>query len=46
MIREIVLDVDPAVAMFKYPVEFAVDVSDAPEMKGWAEKAARVCEQQ
>ena len=29
---------------FKYPVEFTVDVSDAPEMKDWAEKAARTCE--
>lgn len=46
VIREIVLDSDPAVAVFKYPVEFTVDVSDAPEMKEWAEKAARVCEQQ
>lgn len=46
VVREIVLDSDPAVAVFKYPVEFTVDVSDAPEMKEWAEKAARVCEQQ
>lgn len=46
VIREIVLDSDPAVAVFKYPVEFAVDVTDAPEMKEWAEKAARICEQQ
>ena len=33
-------------AVFRYPVEFLVDVSDAPEMKEWAEKAARVCERQ
>lgn len=46
VIREIVLDSEPAVAVFKYPVEFLLDVSDAPEMKEWAEKAARVCEQQ
>ncbi|HTU92897.1 MAG TPA: basic secretory protein-like protein [Gemmataceae bacterium] len=46
VIREIVLASDPAVVAFKYPVEFTVDVSDAPEMKEWAEKAARVCEQQ
>jgi hypothetical protein len=46
VIREIVLDSDPSVAIFKYPVEFSVDVSDAPEMKEWAEKAARICEQQ
>ena len=31
---------------FKYPIEFVVDVSDAPEMKEWAAKTARVCEQQ
>lgn len=46
VIREIVLDSDPLVAVFKYPVEFIVDVREAPEMKEWAEKAARVCEQQ
>jgi hypothetical protein len=46
VIREVVLDAEPAVIVFKYPVEFTVDVSDAPEMKDWAEKAARVCEQQ
>jgi hypothetical protein len=45
-VREIVLDAEPAVAVFKYPVEVVVDVSDAPEMKDWAEKAARVCERQ
>lgn len=46
VVREIVLDADPAVAVFRYPVEFTVIVSDAPEMKEWAEKAARICEQQ
>ncbi len=46
VIREIVLDSEPAVAVFKYPVEFIVDVREAPEMKEWAEKAARVCERQ
>jgi hypothetical protein len=46
VIREIVLDSEPAVAVFKYPVEFIVDVKEAPEMKEWAEKAARICERQ
>ena len=46
VIREIGVDADPAVAAFDYPIEFVVDVSDAPEMKEWAEKAARVCERQ
>jgi hypothetical protein len=45
-IREIVLESSPAVTVFKYPVEFVVDVSDAPEMKDWAEKSARICERQ
>jgi hypothetical protein len=43
-IRELSLDSDPPVSIFKYPVEFVVDVSDAPELKGWAEMAARTCE--
>ena len=43
-IREIALDSEPRVATFAHPVEFTVDVSDSPEMKEWAEKAARLCE--
>jgi len=46
IVREIVLDSEPTVAVFKYPVEFIVDVREAPEMKEWAEKAARICERQ
>jgi hypothetical protein len=46
VIREIKVESDPPVATFRYPVEFTVDVSDAPDMKEWAEKAARVCERQ
>jgi hypothetical protein len=45
-IREITVESDPVVAVFKHPIEFVVDVSDAPEMKEWTEKAARVCERQ
>jgi Peptidase of plants and bacteria len=45
-IREIALESEPAVSVFKHPVEVFVNVSDAPEMKEWAEKAARICEQQ
>jgi hypothetical protein len=45
VVREIAVDSDPRVETFKYPVEFAVNVSEAPEMKDWAEKAARTCEQ-
>jgi Peptidase of plants and bacteria len=46
IIREIKIDSDPVVATFRYPIEFTVDVSDAPEMKEWAEKTARLCERQ
>ena len=45
-IREIAVESDPAVAVFKYPVEFVVNVDEAPEMRDWAEKAARVCERE
>lgn len=45
-IREFTIESDPPVATFKYPVEFIVNVDDAPEMKAWAEKVARVCERQ
>jgi hypothetical protein len=45
-IREFVIESEPAVAIFKYPVEFLVNVDDAPEMKDWAEKAAQICERQ
>ena len=43
-IRELTIESDPAVATFRYPIEFSVDVSDAPELKEWADKAARICE--
>jgi hypothetical protein len=46
VVREIKIDSDPPVAPFRYPVEFTVNVTDAPEMAEWAEKAARVCERQ
>ena len=45
-IREIQLESEPPVAVFKYPVEIFVNVSDAPELKDWAQKAARICERQ
>jgi hypothetical protein len=42
-IRELSIDSEPPVAIFKYPVEFIVDVTDAPEMKVWAEDVASEC---
>jgi hypothetical protein len=44
VIRELAIKSEPAVAIFQYPVEFVIDVSDAPEMKDWAEKAAATCQ--
>ena len=44
VIRDIDIQSKPAVAIFRHPVEFAIDSSEAPEMKAWAERAARVCE--
>jgi hypothetical protein len=43
-IREISIDSEPAVTRFRFPVEFTVDTTDAPEMRDWAEKTARICE--
>jgi hypothetical protein len=44
VVRELAIDSQPPVARFRYPVEFVVDVSDAPEMKDWAENTAHICE--
>jgi len=46
VIREITIDSNPRVIPFRYPIEFALDVSDAPEMKEWGEKVVRICERQ
>ncbi len=43
-VREFTVVSEPPVAIFKYPVEFEVDCSDSPEMTGWAEEVARLCE--
>src|SRR6266540_1178664 len=43
-VREMVIEADPPVEIFRYPVEIVVDVTDAPEMKEWADKVARICE--
>ncbi|OWK35595.1 basic secretory protein-like protein [Fimbriiglobus ruber] len=45
-IDEIIIESTPRVAAFRYPIEFVLDVADAPEMKTWAEKTARICERQ
>lgn len=43
-IRELSIASEPPVAVFKCPVEFVVNVADAPDLKEWAEKVARTCE--
>jgi hypothetical protein len=45
-IREFVIDSDPRVATFLYPIEIAVDSSDAPDLSPWLEKVGKVCERQ
>ena len=46
VIREITIQSEPQVVPFRYPIEFILDVSDAPEMKAWGEKVVRVCERE
>jgi hypothetical protein len=44
LIREFKIESDVPVAVFRHPVEFVVDVTDAPEMARWANSVARTCE--
>jgi hypothetical protein len=44
VIREVTLDSETPVARFLYPIEFAIDATQAPEIKDWTEKVARICE--
>jgi len=43
-LRQLQIESQPDVATFEFPVEFVIDVSDAPEMQEWAERVARICE--
>ncbi len=43
-IREVALVTDRPVPVFRYPVEFIVDTTDAPELKEWTQDVARTCE--
>ncbi len=43
-IRELTIASEPTVPVFRYPVEITVDTTDAPDLKQWAERAARTCE--
>lgn len=44
VVREFAIAADLPVATFRYPVEFAVDTSDAPELEAWGAKVGRLCE--
>src|SRR5690606_6015266 len=46
VVSEITVESDPPVATFEYPVEFFIDVSEAPEMEKWAQHVAELCERQ
>jgi len=46
ILREITLDSTPKVTTFRHPIEIALDVTDAPEMKEWGEKTIRICERE
>ena len=46
IIRDFEIDSDLKIARFRYPVEFTVNTSDAPELREWTENVARVCERQ
>lgn len=46
VVREFELDTTPKVVVFRHPIEFILDVSDAPEMKAWGDKVVRVCERE
>lgn len=43
-VREFVLDASPTVQVFRYPIEISVNANEAPDLKDWAERAARLCE--
>jgi hypothetical protein len=43
IVRELTIESDPPVTVFKYPVEFIIDVADDPKMKDWALKVASIC---
>jgi hypothetical protein len=43
VIREIAVQSEPPVQVFKYPVEFVVHTDETPEMKPWADRVAALC---
>ena len=45
-LREIKIESDPPVSVFKYPIEIVPDTSEVPEMKEWLDDVVQVCEKQ
>jgi hypothetical protein len=43
-VRELTIDSEPAVAVFKFPVEFVIETIDDAALRPWFEKVARLCE--
>jgi hypothetical protein len=46
VVREFTLVTEPPLAPFKNPVEIVPNADEAPELKGWFEGVARLCEKQ
>jgi hypothetical protein len=46
VVREFTIRSEPRVVPFRYPVEIALDVTDAPEMKEWGDRVVRICERE
>jgi len=44
-IREIKIESDPPVAVFKYPLEISIETNDDPDLQAWLDKVIRICEQ-
>jgi hypothetical protein len=44
MVREIALDADPPVPVFRYPIAVYLDASAVPDMKDWCERARALME--
>ena len=45
-LREIKLQSDPPVSVFKNPIEIVPDTSEVPEMKEWLDQVVELCEKQ
>ncbi len=46
VVREFTIRSEPKVATFRYPIEFILDVSDAPDMQAWGDRVVKICERE